>query len=178
MHRIIPRSLWLAALALALSTTALSAWAPTTAQAQEEKVSNSDYNVEIVKPTGWEQSTGNEKAVAIFTDPKTQSQIEVVPTKLMTAEVSDVFFDTFHKTLTESNFNKDGETSQVKIGEVDGKLTVYKFAHSGVNLQIHVFSFVRESTAWLVVGYMQDTVQKDIEPIYKSTIEKMKFTKS
>jgi hypothetical protein len=149
--------------------------APSAAFAQEEKINNAEYGVEIGKPKGWEQSTGNEKAVAIFTDPKTQSQIEVVPTKLMTADVADVFFSTFHKTLTESNFQKDGDTQQQKIGEFDGKLTVYKFTHSGVTLHVHVFSFVRDSTAWLVVGYMQDSAEADGKAQYKMLIESLKF---
>jgi hypothetical protein len=176
MQQKISRALWLGAFALSLLTSA--ALLPSAALAQDEKVNNAEYSVEVTRPAGWEQSTGNEKAVAIFTDPKTQSQIEVVPTRLMTADVSDVFFSTFHKTLAESNFTQDGDPSQVKIGEIDGKLTVYKFTHSGVTLRVHVFSFVRDTTAWLVVGYMQDTAQEQIEPLYRETIEKMKFTKT
>ncbi len=179
MQSITMRALVVGAALFMMTGASVVGLTPTAVHAQDGKaVANADYKVEVAKPKNWEQSTGNEKAVAIFTDPKTQSQIEVVPTKLMTPDVSDVFFETFHKTLTESNFNKDGETKQQKIGDYEGKLTAYNFSHSGVTLRVHVFSFVRESTAWLVVGYMQDNVQKDIEPQFRWTIENMKFSES
>lgn len=141
----------------------------------QETIKNTDYGVEITKPSGWEQTTGNEKAVAVFTHSATQSQIEVVPTKLMTAEVSDVFFSTFHKTLTESNFEQVGEAKEQTLNGQAGKHTEYKFTHAGVTLKVHVFGFVRENTSWLVVGYMKDGEEKDILPTFNTTIESMKF---
>lgn len=141
----------------------------------DNKVVNGDYKVEVSKPKDWEKSAGNDKAVAVFTDPSTQSQIEVVPTKLMTPDVAEVFFNTFDKTLTESGFAKDGEAKDATIGAHKGKQSSFKFSHSGVNLRVHVFSFVRKSTAWIVVGYMQEESEAKIKKQFDWTIENMKF---
>ena len=144
------------------------------ASAQDDKVVNDEYKVEVFKPKEWQQSTGNEKAVAIFTHPVSQSQIEVVPTKLMTPDVANVFFSTFHKTLTESSFEQQSQ-AQDKIGDYEGTKTTYKFTHASVTLQVVVFQFVRESTAWLVVGYMQQTDGDKVKEAYRWTIQKIDF---
>jgi len=154
---------------------ALVALVFTTSAFAQDNIESKEYGVTLSKPSGWEQTTGNEKAVAVFTHSATQSQIEVVPTKLMTAEVADVFFDTFHKTLTESNFERVGDTREEKIGDVTGKRTEYKFTHSGVVLKVHVFGFVKDNTSWLVVGYMQEAEEKNILPTFTTTVESMKF---
>lgn len=160
-------------LALVLSITFVQ-----TAIAQES-IKNSEYKVEIKKPEqGWEEASGNEKAIAVFTHASTQSQIEIVPTKLMTADVADVFFSTFHKTLEESNFKKvEGQEKDETIGTVAGKHSVYKFTHSGVVLSVHVFGFVQDATAWLVVGYMQSDDEANVLKSFNWTIENMKFEK-
>ena len=141
----------------------------------QDKVTSEEHNVEISKPNGWEQTSGNEKAVAVFTHNATQSQIEIVPTKLMTKDVSDVFFNTFHKTLTESNFEQVGAPKDETKGGQAGKHTVYKFTHSGVELKVHVFGFTRETTSWLVVGYMQAAEETTIMDAFNKTLESMTF---
>ncbi len=161
--------------AFALTTSSLAAFEPTPAAAQEETITDDDYGVEVKQPKNWEKATGNAKAVAIFTHTQTQSQIEIVPTKLMTPDVADVFFNTFHKTLVESGFAEKNK-SEEKVGDFNGKRTIYEFVHSGVTLSVHVFSFVNKSTAWIVVGYMQaekdaDTLLKD----YEWAISNIKF---
>jgi hypothetical protein len=146
------------------------------ATASAQDIINEEHGVTIQPPKDWEETRGNEKAVAVFTHPSTQSQIEVVPTKLMTADVADVFFSTFHKTLTESNFT--GSASEDKTyGTVSGKLYTYSFSHSGVNLEVRVFQFVKDTTAWLIVGYMQKEESADVLPAFEGTIEKLTFKK-
>lgn len=165
------------ALVLALSAASMTlTFAPAEVVAQDGVIKNDDYGVEITKPKDWETDAGNEKALTVFTHPGTQSQIEVVPTKLMTADVAEVFFNTFYKTLADSNFERENQKDDT-IGTMTGKRTTYKFDHSGVTLKVHVFSFVRDTTAWLVVGYWQDSEAKTGEAAFKSTIESLKFSK-
>lgn len=142
-----------------------------------EPVKNEKFGVEIKPPEKWKVTEGNEKAVANFKHQGSQSQIEVVGTKLMTDNVSDVFFETFHKTLSESNFKKKSQ-EETTIGEVEGTQTNYEFKHSGVTLEVVVFEFLRESTAWLVVGYMQDVEKEEYIGDFKSVVKNMKFKKS
>jgi hypothetical protein len=152
--------------AMALSTVAV---------AQDGKpIENAEFGVTITPPSKWEVSQGNDKAVANFKHRGSQSQIEVVGTKLMTADVADVFFSTFHKTLTESNFEQVKQEESV-VGTVRGTETTYRFSHSGVTLEIVVFQFLRESTAWLVVGYMQDVEKEKYVDDFRSVISNMKF---
>lgn len=146
-----------------------------TAIAQDAKpVENEEFGVTITPPDKWEVSQGNDKAVANFKHRGSQSQIEVVGTKLMTPDVADVFFKTFHKTLKESNFEEQNSQDS-KIGEFEGKETSYKFTHSGVTLEVVIFEFLRENTAWLVVGYMQDVDAEKYTGDFKSVVETMKF---
>jgi len=145
------------------------------AYAQDQKpVENEEFGVTITPPAKWEVTQGNDKAVANFKHRGSQSQIEVVGTKLMTPDVADVFFKTFHKTLKESNFEqvKQGDAT---IGEFKGTQTSYKFTHSGVTLQVVIFQFVHENTAWLVVGYMQDSEKDKYMDDFKSVVQNMKF---
>lgn len=146
--------------------------------AQDSKpVDNEEFGVTITPPAKWEVTQGNEKAVANFKHRGSQSQIEVVGTKLMASDVADVFFDTFHKTLTESNFEKVKQ-EEVTIGSLKGLETTYKFAHSGVTLEVVIFQFLRESTAWLVVGYMQDVEKEKYIDDFKAVVQNITFKES
>lgn len=143
--------------------------------AQDSKpVENEEFGVTITPPDKWEVTQGNDKAVANFKHRGSQSQIEVVGTKLMTPDVSDVFFKTFHKTLMESNF-EEVKSEEVEIAGTKGTQTSYKFTHSGVTLEVVIFQFLKDSTAWLVVGYMQDVDKDKYIGDFKSVIENMKF---
>lgn len=143
--------------------------------AQEAKpVENEEFGVTIAPPEKWEVTQGNDKAVANFKHRGSQSQIEVVGTKLMTPDVADVFYKTFHKTLKESNFEELG-AEEVTIGDHKGTQTKYKFTHSGVTLEVVVFQFTNASTAWLVVGYMQDVDAEKYLPDFKAVVQNIKF---
>ena len=151
---------------------------PSLANAQDGAVvKGNDFGAELKRPDGWESAAGNEKALAVFTHSSTQSQIEVVPTKLMTADVAEAFFSTFYKTLSDSNFESEGKPTDKTYGDHSGKETAYKFTHSGVTLKVHVFSFVRGTTAWLVVGYWQDSEAEKVVPAFASTITNLKISK-
>jgi hypothetical protein len=138
-------------------------------------VTNDKFGVEIEPPEKWEVTQGKDKAVANFKHRGSQSQIEIVGTKLMTQDVSDVFFETFHKTLKDSDFEKLSQESAT-IGDYEGTQTNYKFKHSGVTLEVVVFEFLRESTAWLVVGYMQDVEKEKYIGDFKQVVKNMTFT--
>lgn len=147
-----------------------------TAYAQDaQPIENEEFGVTITPPAKWEVAQGNDKAVASFQHKGSQSQIEVVGTKLMTPDVADVFFKTFHKTLKESNFEQQTQETAT-IGGVEGQQTTYKFTHSGVTLNVVVFQFVRDSSAWLTVGYMQDAEAEKYMKDFTSVIENMKFS--
>lgn len=153
----------------------LTALMSSVAVAQEATpIDNEEFGVTIVPPSKWEVTQGNDKAVANFKHRASQSQIEVVGTKLMAADVADVFFSTFHKTLTESNFEQVNQT-ETTIGAIKGTETTYRFTHSGVTLEVVIFQFLRDSTAWLVVGYMQDVEKDKYVDDFKSVVQNMKF---
>jgi hypothetical protein len=145
------------------------------AQEGGETVTNEQYGVEVAPPAKWKVVEGSDKAVANFKHSGSQSQIEVVGTRLRTKDVSDVFFETFHKTLAESDFKKIDETSAT-IGGHEGSKTTYEFKHSDVTLNVVVFEFLRDSTAWLVVGYMQDVEADKYMGDFNAVVESMKFT--
>ena len=146
-----------------------------TAYAQDAApVENDEFGVSVTPPAKWEVTQGNDKAVANFKHRGSQSQIEVVGTKLMTPDVADVFFKTFHKTLKESNFEETGK-EEATLGTHKGTQTSYKFTHSGVTLEVVIFQFLRENTAWLVVGYMQDVDKDKYVGDFKSVVENIKF---
>lgn len=152
---------------------ALSISAPVFAQ-DAAPVENAEFGVTVTPPAKWEVTQGNDKAVANFKHRGSQSQIEVVGTKLMTSDVADVFFKTFHKTLKESNFEETGQ-SETTLGDHKGTQTSYKFTHSGVTLEVVIFQFLRDNTAWLVVGYMQDVDKDKYLPDFNSVVQNIKF---
>ena len=162
-------------LARVLFTLLVALMVSTAAYAQDAApVENDEFGVTVTPPAKWEVTQGNDKAVANFKHRGSQSQIEVVGTKLMTPDVADVFFKTFHKTLKESNFEETG-SEETKIGDHSGTQTSYKFTHSGVTLEVVIFQFLRDNTAWLVVGYMQDVDKDKYVGDFKSVVENIKF---
>lgn len=161
-----------------VSVLMIGLFATSVAFAQDgEPIKNEKFGVEITPPAKWEVTEGNEKAVANFKHRGSQSQIEVVGTKLMTENVSDVFFETFHKTLSESNFEKL-EEEEATIGSFEGNRTNYEFKHSGVTLEVVVFEFLKGDTAWLVVGYMQDVEKEKYIGDFEKVVQNMKFSES
>ena len=161
----------LAALVLLLSMA-------TPAMAQDTKpIENEEFNVTITPPSGWESAQGGDRAVASFKHRGSQSQIEVVGTQLMTPDVAPVFFKTFHKTLTESNFTQTNQT-EATIGSQDGTQTSYRFEHTGVKLEVVIFQFTQGNNAWLVVGYMQEADKNEYMDDFKSIVSNMKFAEA
>lgn len=148
-----------------------------TAVAQDDVVENEEFGVTVTPPDAWEVEEGDEKAIANFSHPDSQSQIQVIGTQLMNSEVADVFFDTFHTTLTESDFEKTNE-EETTIGDFEGTATTYEFSHSGVTLSVEVFQFLREDTAWLAIGYMQSDNLEQHQSAYTSVIESLEFQES
>src|SRR6056297_1408761 len=105
------------------STVLIALLFTSTAVAQDaQPIENEEFGVTITPPAKWEVTQGNDKAVASFKHKGSQSQIEVVGTKLMTPDVADVFFQTFHKTLMESNF-EELKSEEVEIAGTKGTQT-------------------------------------------------------
>lgn len=152
----------------------LIALAISVAAVAQEPVTNEEFGVTVVPPSGWEVSTSDDKAVANFKHRGSQSQIQVIGTKLMNAEVADVFFSTFHRTLTESNFERVSE-GDATYGSHEGKEVRYTFTHSGVTLEVMVFEFLSNDTAWLVIGYMQDNERENHTGDFVSVVENLRF---
>jgi hypothetical protein len=140
----------------------------------EEQVTNEEFGATITMPTGWEQVEGNERALFNFRDAATFSQIEVIRAELVTAEVASVFFDTFHETLVGSEFVESGR-QEATYGELAGTQTLYTFEHAGVSLNVTVFQFTRDTVAWLVIGYMQQSVADQQTPVFASVVESLSF---
>lgn len=156
-------------LVLALSLVSTAAFAQ-----DDNLVENEEFGVTITAPEAWEVASGNDKAVANFKHSESQSQIEVVGTKLMTPDVAEVFFKTFHKTLTESNFKQSAKEASTIAG-IDGTKSAYEFTHSGVKLEVSIFEFTKDSNAWLVVGYFQDSEKDKFAGDLTKVVEAMKF---
>lgn len=140
----------------------------------QQKVTDEAFGVSTVVPEGWTTVEGNERAVFNFKEEESQSQIEIIGTRLMTADVADVFFDTFHETLENSGFTRqEGSGEEVTIGGHTGKRSRYSFTHTGVTLTVPVFQFVQDSVAWLVVGYIQEDLADQYEDVFTRVIEDM-----
>lgn len=160
-------------LALPLLAIALLFASPALAQ-DDTRVEDETFNVSAPVPEGWESNEDNERATFNFLEEQSNSQIEVIGTELVTADVADVFFDTFHDTLTSAEFLERGREDKT-IGAFSGTETIYAFTHTGVTLKVAVFQFVRNTTAWLVVGYMQEDVFDEQSASYAEVISGLTF---
>ena len=104
----------------------------------QDVVSNDEFSVSVTRPAEWTDVDGNDRAVFNFKHEESHSQIEVIGTRLMTEDVADVFFETFHETLRNSEFLMVGTPSDASYGEHAGTETTYTFTHSGVTLKVAV----------------------------------------
>src|SRR5690625_531202 len=136
----------------------------------QEKVTSPE-GVSVTRAGEWEDATCNDRGTFTFHEPETKSQIEVISTALLTPDVKDVFFSTFHEGLTAAGFTQEN-TSEETFGDRTGELTEYSFEHSGAKLVVSVFQFMMGNNAWLVVSYAgedaADTVRKSFEEVVGS----------
>lgn len=157
--------IYASALAFALIAT------PALAQdSAAEVVQNADSTYEVQRPAGWESADGNDRAEFNFVHTDTSAQIEVIKTQLLTPDVAEVFFDTFHDTLTNASFNQVSQEDGVTLGDHEGTRTVYSFEHSGTELNVHIFQFTTENNAWLVVGYMGAADSEALGPDFEAVV--------
>ncbi len=140
----------------------------------QETVSDEEFGVSVNVPESWEVVDDNDRAVFNFKQSDSHSQVEVIGTQLMTADVADVFFDTFHETLQSSDFLQIGREEK-QYAPYGGTETIYSFTHSGVTLKVAVFQFVHDTTAWLAVGYMQEDVFDEHATTYRGVISSLAF---
>lgn len=108
-----------------------------------------------IRPANWEDAVGNDRGTFTFREPETNAQIEVISTSLLTADVKDVFFNTFHDGLKAAGFVQKSQDEKT-FGTHAGQLTEYSFDHSGAALVVSVFEFMIGNNAWLVVAYSGD----------------------
>lgn len=154
-------------------SAALVALCASTALAQQT-LEDADLNVQIDMPADWSVVEGNDRAVFNFKHEESHSQIEIIATELLTQDVADVFFETFHETLTTSDFTQSGREEGKAYGTHSGTETIYEFTHSGVTLKIAVYQFVTESTAWLVVAYVQADNFDEYMSTYAQVVESLR----
>lgn len=133
---------------------------------------NNDLGASVTVPDGWTEFEANDRVTFGFKHEESHSQIEIIAQPLMTADVADVFFNTFHTTLTSSGFQQLGRENR-SYGAHAGSETIYSFTHSGVTLKVAVFQFVNQSTAWIVVTYIQGDVFDTYRPAYEATISSL-----
>jgi len=139
----------------------------------QETLTDEEFGATITVPTGWETVAEDDRSAFNFKH-EDHSQIEVIGNELMTADVSDVFFTHFHDTLQSSDFQQVGREDK-SYGDYTGTETIYRFEHSGVALKVAVFEFVRESTIWLAVGYMQEEVFDTHAEEFRGVVSSLAF---
>lgn len=137
----------------------------------QEKVTSPD-GVTVTRPDAWEDATGNDRGNFTFREPETKSQIEVISTALLTPDVKDVFFTTFHEGLVSAGFTQDS-TSEETYGERTGALTTYSFEHSGAKLVISVFEFMIGNKAWIVVSYAGEDSAERVQGPFEEVISSL-----
>lgn len=159
---------FLAVLLLMISMSAV-------AVAQEgDPIVDEDLGIEVWPPDAWDDTSDEDSAVANFKHDDTKSQIQLIATPLMNDEVADVFFETFHSTLQDSAFEEQSREDK-GVGDLEGTAVDYAFEHSGVTLQIKVFEFLHDDTAYLAIGYLQDEGADDQIEAYQSVLENISF---
>lgn len=143
-----------------------------------DAVVNETLGVTIVGPQGWEsvKAQGNDKSVANFRHPESQSQIEVIGTRLFNKDVAEVFFETFHQQLLATEFTETKAASETSLGAVEGKLSEYTFEHTGIRLRVVVFSFLRNESAYLVIGYFKEEERDAYFPAMQQVVETLQFS--
>ena len=152
--------------ALAILFVSVSAFA-------QEPVTDEEFGVTATVPATWQLVEDEDRAVFNLKH-EDHSQIEIIGNELMTPDVGEVFFTHFHDTLQSSDFVQVGREDK-QIGEFSGSETIYRFEHSGVTLKVTVFQFIRDTTAWIAVGYMQEDVFDAHAPEFRALVESLTF---
>lgn len=122
--------------------------------------------VQVTRPAGWDDAQGNDRATFTFREATTNSQIEIVSTPLLTADVKDVFYNTFHDALKAANFVLSTQGAKT-YGTHEGNESIYTFEHSGAALTVAIFEFVAGNTAWIVVAYVGTDSFDQLRPAYE-----------
>lgn len=128
-----------------------------------------------VRPANWEDAVGNDRGTFTFREPETNSQIEVISTSLLTADVKDVFFNTFHDGLKAAGFSQ-AKREDASFGPHEGVATEYTFDHSGAALVVSVFEFMIGSDAWLVVSYAGEDSAERIRASFEEVAASLAVT--
>lgn len=139
----------------------------------QEPATDEEFGVTVTVPASWQLVDDEDRAV-FNVKHEDHSQIEVIGNELMTPDVAEVFFTHFHDTLQSSDFVQVGREDK-QIGEFSGSETIYRFEHSGVTLKVTVFQFIRDTTAWIAVGYMQEDVFDAHAAEFRGLVESLTF---
>ena len=138
-------------------------------------VTNAQFSAAVERPAGWVDAPGNDRAAFNFRHEESSSQIEVIATQLLTAEVAEIFFDTFHESLRSANFAQLAQ-ADASVGERDGLQTTYGFEHAGISLNVTIFQFVIGNTAWVVVSYAQQDLADSFRNDFESVVSSLRLT--
>ncbi|MDX9723213.1 MAG: hypothetical protein RBU37_20850 [Myxococcota bacterium] len=138
---------------------------------------NDLVGVTITPPAGWEEFkvTGNDKSIAAFRHAESQSQIEIIATKLISADVAQVYFDTFTQSLSSYEFQEVAASTPVSFGSISGTQVEYEYNAGITKVRLVVVSFLQKDVAYLVVGYFGVPEREQYYPALKTTIEKLVF---
>lgn len=141
--------------------------------ASAEVLTHETLNVSVVQPDGWNRVSAGEQIAFNFRHDETQSQIEVIGTRLITPDVASIFFETFHTALRGADFQDPVEEERT-IGGHTGTETLYTFQHSGVDLRVSVFHFVLGDAAWIVVGYIEAEEYEALSPVLRELVASLR----
>ena len=161
MRRLLPNLIAVAWLFLALPAT----WAA----AQGTTVTHEGMAVQVNQPSGWTAAAGSERAIFNFVHEDSQSRMEVIGVELITSDVADVFFSTFHDALRDADF-RAGESEGQVYGANAGLETRYTFQYAGVSLTVRVFEFVRRDVAWIFVSYAESSFDDELMPLFRELV--------
>lgn len=173
---------WKGLQAAALATVAVLGAAPGAVVLAQDgnstEVFDDTLGVTVVAPEGWEKVrvSGNDKSVANFRHGASQSQIEVIGTKLFNKDVGQQFLDTFYDNMLANAFTEARPAKDLKVGPLEGKLTQYAFEHTGIQLSVVVYGFVRDEQAYLVIGYFKSEELETYYPALQKVIETLRFS--
>lgn len=116
--------------------------------------------IEIVKPNHWNAETpsDNSELAAQWSDPKTESRIEVYSVRIARDQHLNSLRQAFEEQLAKSNFNRTAAPEERTIPLVNatkrtGTWTEYEFVGADIPISVVSFVFSASGTAIFVVGY-------------------------
>ena len=133
----------------------------------------------IPNPAAWEEKTlePNDYRFKAYTNPQTESSIEVFSKKLEHVELANTLFSSFDRQLATFFFEKNAAAaaemsfttaSDVKIS---GSWNEYAFINRDIRINTITFSFTLADHAFIIVGYFSPAEREAGIDVVKSLIK-------